>query len=111
MKLSYIIFVVLFTTLSVLVNSSSTTWSTWWGSNIQPKLSSVFPKKMPKLIKKLPIPKALLLGISLLEPIVFSKKQIKQTPTKEELDPYETFEGEALKKRREMLEKFGKKLR
>ena len=74
MKLSYIIFVLL-TTLSVLVNSSST-WSTWWGSDIQHKLSNLFPKKMPKLFKKLPLPKTLLLGISLLEPILFSKKTL-----------------------------------
>ena len=77
MKLSYIIFVI-FTTLSVLVTSSSTSWSTWWGSDIQHKLSSIFPKKMTKLFKKLPLPKSLLLGISLLEPLLMSEKTIKE---------------------------------
>ena len=72
MKILYIIFVLL-TTMSVLAKSSST-WSTWWGADIQQKLSSILPNKMPKLFKKLPLPKTLLLGISLLEPYLFSKK-------------------------------------
>ena len=65
MKIMWRIILILFE-ISALVKSN--TLSTWWGADIQPKLSKILPKKMPKL----PMPKALIIGITMLEPILNS---------------------------------------
>ena len=62
--------------MSALVKSN--TLSSWWGADIQPKLSKILPKKMPKF----PMPKALLIGITMLEPILNSTSWLSKKKKK-----------------------------